>query len=102
MREIERKYKNNRNLNTSTKLILAGPPGSGKSTYYAFASYQQLIGKMFGSFSMQAVEIDGVHFLMNHKNLKFIEYQGVEAPVSQLRGSPMFSDLKSLIKNGSG
>ncbi|MBT6727520.1 MAG: hypothetical protein HOA75_12310 [Deltaproteobacteria bacterium] len=99
MREIERKYKNNRNLNTSTKLILAGPPGSGKST---FAVTMLELGKMFGSFSMQAVEIDGVHFLMNHKNLKFIEYQGVEAPVSQLRGSPMSSDLKSLIKNGSG
>ena len=60
------------------------------------------LGKMFGSFSMQAVEIDGVHFLMNHKNLKFIEYHGVEAPVSQLRSSPMSSDLKSLIKMGVG
>lgn len=99
MREIERKYKNNKNLNTSTKLILASPPGSGKST---FAVTMLELGKMFGSFSMQAVEIDGVHFLMNHKNLKFIEYHGVEAPVSQLRSSPMSSDLKSLIKMGVG
>ena len=34
---------------TNTYLLRAGATG-GLATYYAFASYQELVGKMFGSF----------------------------------------------------
>jgi pantothenate kinase len=47
---------------------------------------------------MQAVGIDGFHFSMDYMNSKFIEYQGVETPISKLKGSPVSYDVESLIK----
>ena len=52
-----------------TKIILAGPPGSGKST---FAAALVEISKRQEGLSMQVVGIDGFHFSMNYMNSKII------------------------------
>ena len=78
-----------------TKIILAGPPGSGKST---FAAGLVQMSKMQEGLSMQVVGIDGFHFSMNYMNSKIIEHHGHQIPLSKLKGSPVSYDVEGLIK----
>ena len=58
-----------------TKILLAGPPGSGKST---FASVLEELALQQKSFSIQALGLDGFHFKNTYLRSNFISYNGKE------------------------
>ena len=75
-------------------VMLAAPPGTGKSTLVSFLAH--LARKVIPEKSMQAVGMDGFHFkqafLLNHT----IERNGKEVPMSNIKGALETFDLPSL------
>ena len=56
-----------------TKILLAGPPGSGKST---FASVLEKLSLQQKSYSIQSLGLDGFHFKNTYLRSTFISYKG--------------------------
>ena len=78
-----------------TKILLAGPPGSGKST---FASVLEELAHQQKSFSIQALGIDGFHFTNAYLRSNFISYNGKELTLEAIKGAPETYDIKSMLK----
>lgn len=75
-------------------VMLAAPPGSGKSTLVSFLEH--LAREVIPDKTVQAVGMDGFHFnqafLLNHT----IERNGKEIPLANIKGAPETFDLESL------
>ena len=78
-----------------TKILLAGPPGSGKST---FASVLEKLSLQQKSYSIQSLGLDGFHFKNTYLRSKFISYKGKKLTLESIKGAPETFDIKSLLK----
>ena len=87
--------RNKQTKSKRTKILLAGPPGSGKST---FASVLEELAHQQKSFSIQALGLDGFHFKNTYLRSNFISYNGKELTLEAIKGAPETYDIKSLLK----
>ena len=77
-------------------VMLAAPPGAGKSTLVSFLEY--LAEKTVPEISFQSVGMDGFHrrqeYLLSHS----VTVNGKEIPMVKIKGAPVTFDLEGLIK----
>ena len=74
-------------------ILLAAPPGTGKSTLAAFL--QQLAGEM-GIAGFQAVGMDGFHHLQKYIAAHTVIRDGREIPMQRVKGAPDSFDVEKL------
>ena len=77
-------------------VMLAAPPGAGKSTLVSFLEY--LAKQTIPEISFQGVGMDGFHrrqeYLLSHT----VTINGKEIPMVDIKGAPVTFDLEALIK----
>ncbi len=75
-------------------VMLAAPPGAGKSTLVSFLEHYSK--ELYQDMTLQAIGMDGFHrrqeYLMTHKT----EVDGKEIPMVQIKGAPITFDLEGL------
>lgn len=74
-------------------ILLAAPPGTGKSTLAAFL--QELAGEM-GITGFQAVGMDGFHYLQKYIASHTVIRDGREIPMQRVKGAPDSFDVHKL------
>ena len=78
-------------------ILLAAPPGAGKSTLASFL--EQLAKKKKNLKNIQAIGMDGFHrrqeYLMNHS----VQRDGEQIPMVQIKGAPITFDLERLAES---
>ena len=88
--------RNKQKKSRPTKILLAGPPGSGKST---IASVLEKLADQQKSFSLQALGIDAFHFTNAYLQSNFILHDGNKVNLYAIKGTPETYDIKSLLKH---
>lgn len=77
-------------------VLLAGPPGSGKSTTAALWEYLSLMDP--GLEKVQHLSIDGFHHPNRYLNSHILEREGKEINLSGIKGAPETYNAEALIK----
>ena len=83
-------------------VFLSGPPGSGKSTVAAL--WERLAGDADATaatparaVAWQALPMDGFHFTNNLLTERTVNRDGIQMPLSKIKGAPETFDLESLV-----
>lgn len=75
-------------------VMLAAPPGAGKSTFVSFLEYYAK--SFYKDLTLQAIGMDGFHrrqeYLLSHET----EVDGVMMPMVKIKGAPITFDLEGL------
>lgn len=75
-------------------VMLAAPPGAGKSTLSVFLQY--LSETCEGVTPLQAIGMDGFHHYMDYLNSHTVIVDGKEYPMVKIKGAPVSFDLEKL------
>lgn len=75
-------------------VMLAAPPGAGKSTLVSFLEYYSK--ELYHDLTLQAVGMDGFHRRQEYLTSHFTEVDGKEIPMVQIKGAPVTFDLEAL------
>lgn len=76
--------------------FLAGPPGTGKST---FAAIVQSVAKIQYEKNLFVLPMDGFHFPNEYLRQNFILRDGENIPLKNIKGAPESYDLASMTKS---
>ena len=91
---LERLSEMRRSKGRRVLVMLAAPPGAGKSTLASFLEYYSKT--MFKDMTLQAIGMDGFHrrqeYLVSHET----EVDGKMLPMVQIKGAPVTFDLEGL------
>ena len=77
-------------------VMLAAPPGAGKSTLLSFLSH--LSSGQKGLVPIQAIGMDGFHRRQDYLQTHFVERDGRQLPMVEIKGAPVTFDLDKLKK----
>jgi len=75
-------------------VMVAAPPGAGKSTFVKFL--EQLALEVLPGVSVQSVGMDGFHKRQEYLLAHTLEIDGKEVPMVQVKGAPETFDLEGL------
>lgn len=75
-------------------VMLAAPPGAGKSTLAAFL--RELSGKTAGVTPVTVIGMDGFHRRQEYLLSHMAERNGVSIPMVEIKGAPETFDLEAL------
>lgn len=81
-------------LNRRMVVLLAAPPGAGKSTLATFL--EQLSRTMPGLTSIQSLGMDGFHFHQDYILSHTVLRDGKEIPMQRIKGAPESFDVRKL------
>ena len=93
LKKIELLYRRKTNSNR-IKVLLAGPPGSGKST---FSKILELLAPKETSLSIQSLSLDGFHYPNDYLNTNFSNFNGEKIKLRNIKGAPETYDIESLL-----
>lgn len=93
LKKIEQLYRRKTNSNR-IKVLLAGPPGSGKST---FSKILELLAPKEISLSIQSLSLDGFHYPNDYLNSNFSNSNGEKIKLRNIKGAPETYDIESLL-----
>ena len=77
-------------------VMLAAPPGAGKSTLVSFLEY--LARETVPETSFQGVGMDGFHFQQEYLLSHAVSVNGSKIPMVDIKGAPVTFDLEKLTK----
>lgn len=77
-------------------VMLAAPPGAGKSTLVSFLEY--LAKEIIPEKKLQAIGMDGFHRHQDYLLTHTVSVDGREIPMVQIKGAPITFDLEKLQK----
>ena len=75
-------------------VMIAAPPGAGKSTFVSFL--ERLAGKALPEVRLQCAGMDGFHLRQEYLTSHSLPVDGKEVPMVDVKGAPETFDLKSL------
>ncbi len=75
-------------------VMLAAPPGAGKSTLVSFLAY--LAKKVIPDKKVQYAGMDGFHHRQEYLLTHTVEVSGEEIPMAKIKGAPITFDLDAL------
>ena len=77
-------------------VMLAAPPGTGKSTLVSFLEY--LAKSVIPDKRVQAVGMDGFHHRQDYLLMHTVELDGEQIPMARIKGAPITFDLDALTR----
>ena len=75
-------------------VMLAAPPGTGKSTLVSFLEY--LAKSVIPDKRVQSVGMDGFHLRQEYLLTHTVELDGEQIPMARIKGAPITFDLQAL------
>ena len=91
LRELERQWRKQRGL---LVVFLSGPPGSGKTTFALL--WEELARQGRVKAPVQALPMDGFHYLNKVLNSQLITIDGTLMPLRRIKGRPETFDLPAI------